>query len=156
MENKNLSATDYVKELVREDEKNANAERLNKEISELKEYGKLRTKDLSDTYHTFGDLYDHRMAFNVALVNAIQLLNRDDLYAYKTLKHHDDTMFEGMFIVVIESRHGQISYHYNLEHWNKFEVSAIDKANEYDGHTPADTIERLIKLFQFKMVISNE
>lgn len=124
-----------------------NEERINREISELKKDGKLTTKDISDTYHTFGDLYDHRMAFNVALTKAINLVKKDGLYAYKSMKHHDGTMFEGMFIVVIESKFGQISYHYNLDRWNNFDLPVYDEALEYDGHTPADTIERLLKLF---------
>jgi len=125
-----------------------NAERINAEIKELKSKGELRSKDISDSYHTFGELYDHRMAFNSALCSAIRLLKREDVYCYKSLKHHDDTMFDGMFIVVIESPYGQISYHYNMEHWDKFPIAEFVKAQTYDGHTPADTIKRLIKLFK--------
>lgn len=121
--------------------------RLNEEIKRLKANGHLITKDISDTYHTFGELYDHRMAFNIALCNAINLLKREDTYCYKSLLHSDGTMFEGMFIVVIESPFGQISYHYNLEHWDKFNIPEYPKALEYDGHTPNDTYERLLKLF---------
>ena len=126
-----------------------NQERLNQEIANLKKEGRLSTKGISDTYHTFGDLYDHRMAFNVALTRAIDLFKRDDsfdLQTYKSLKHHDGTMFEGMFIVVIESPIGQISYHYNLEHWDKFKIDVLEKSLPYDGHTPADTIDRLLRL----------
>lgn len=125
-----------------------NAERLNIEIADLKKKGELKTKDISDTYHTIGDLYNHRMAFNIALCNSIQLLKRKDLYCYKSLQHHDGTMFEGMFILVIETPYGQISYHYNLEHWNKANVDVYEKALTYDGHTPQDTYERLLKLFE--------
>lgn len=127
-------------------ERLANTERLNKEIADLKNADMLNTKDLSDTYHTFDELYNHRMAFNVALTQVINLLGRTDLYAYKSLSHHDGTMFDGMFIVVIESPVGQISYHYDLWNFDKFQIPTLEKALEYDGHTPKDTIERLLKL----------
>ena len=120
---------------------------INNKIKELKEKDLIKTKDISDTYHTFGELYDHRMAFNVALCQAITLLKRKDLYCYKSWFHHDKTMFDGMFIVVIESPYGQISYHYNAEHWDKFNIQPYDIALMYDGHTPDDTYDRLLKLF---------
>jgi len=120
--------------------------RINSEIKQLKGQKLLNTKFISDTYHTFGDLYNHRMAFNVALTRAINLLCREDLYAYKSLKHSDGTMFEGMFIVVIESPLGQISYHYNMDRWNNFALPVYPNALEYDGHTPEDTVERLMHL----------
>jgi hypothetical protein len=123
------------------------SERLNKEIKSLKSSGLLKTKDISDSYHTFGELYEHRMAFNVALTEAINQMNLDDTYAYKSMKHHDGSMFDGMFIVVIESPLGQISYHYNLEHWDDFYIPVREQALEYDGHTPQDTIKRLVNLF---------
>jgi hypothetical protein len=127
-------------------EKITNEKRLNTEIAYLKEANKLTTKEISDTHHTFGDLYNHRMALNVAVTKAIKIIGRPDIYTYKSLKHHDDSMFEGMFIVVIESPIGQISYHYDTEHWNKFNIAIVPNAETYDGHTPNDTIERLIKL----------
>lgn len=130
--------------------KSYNAERINEEIKTLKIMGWLSTKDLSDTYHTFDELYTHRMALTVALCHTIDILSESnkDMYCYKSWKHNDGTMFDGMFIVVIETPHGQISYHYNAEHWDKFKITAVDAAHTYDGHTPADTIDRLLKLYK--------
>jgi hypothetical protein len=119
---------------------------INEEIRRLKNEKLLNTNFISDTYHTFGELYDHRMAFNVALTRAINKLGKKDLYAYKSMKHSDESMFEGMFIVVIQSPLGQISYHYNLDRWDNFALPVYQKALEYDGHTSEDTIERLIHL----------
>ena len=96
------------------------------------------------------------MAFNIALCNTINLLGEEMglsnpiAYCYKSWRHHnneEDPMFEGSFIVVIESEQGQISYHYKAEHWDKFKIPEREEANEYDGHTPEDTIKRLISLF---------
>lgn len=137
--------------------KNMNTSKLNAEIAALKRDGLVVTKDISDTYHTIGELYEHRMALTAALVHYIKFakeISYDgeestdlEVEVYKSWKHHDDTMFDGMFIVVIEDSHvGQISYHYNAEHWNKFDIPEKAKANKYDGHTPKDTIERLLAL----------
>lgn len=140
---------------------------LNAIIVELKDKKIISTKNISDKWHTFEDLYNHRMAFNIALCNAISIIDKKEVeefqsnfghidfheprtYCYKSWKHHDnenDPMFEGSFIVVIESTQGQISYHYQAEHWDKFKIEEREEANKYDGHTPEDTIKRLISLF---------
>ena len=124
---------------------------LNTLIVTLKDEKVISTKNISDKWHTFDDLYNHRMAFNIALCNAINLLNYENYTkCYKSKKHYDnknDPMFEGSFIVVIESPQGQISYHYKLAEWDKFEIEEREEANKYDGHTPDDTIVRLIGLF---------
>jgi hypothetical protein len=129
---------------------------LNSFIVNLKDSKLISTKNISDKWHTFGDLYHHRMAFNIALCNAINIMDNElhnlegDTYCYKSWKHYDnekDPMFEDSFIVVIESPFGQISYHYNSKYWDKFNIPEKEKANEYDGHTPDDTAERLMLLF---------
>lgn len=129
---------------------------LNNLIVALKDDKVISTKNITDKWHTFGDLYNHRMAFTIALCNAINLLNlankseTPDVYCYKSKRHHDnekDPIFEGSFIVVIESLGGQISYHYNLEEWDKFKIEERYEPNPYDGHTPDDTIVRLTNLF---------
>lgn len=140
---------------------------LNALIVTLKDEKIISTKNISDKWHTFQDLYDHRMAFNIALCHAIRQIHiyeraahfeecvtgedfRAETYCYKSWKHYDndnDPMFEGSFIVVIESPAGQISYHYKAEHWDKFKISERIEANLYDGHTPEDTMIRLKELF---------
>jgi len=119
---------------------------LNKVIKDYKKEGIIITKQLSDTYHTFGDLYNHRMALNLALVKALVQLQPDGIEVYKSRLHSDGTMFEDMFIVVIDSPHGQISYHYDNPEWDKFSIPEVDQAKEFDGHTPKDCIDRLMDL----------
>ena len=128
---------------------------LNTLIVTLKDEKVISTKNISDKWHTFGDLYNHRMAFTIALANTLEHFgstdgNGSDVYCYKSWKHHNnekDPMFEGSFIVVFETPNGQISYHYKAEHWDKFHINEYEEANKYDGHTPDDTIVRLMQLF---------
>ena len=99
----------------------------------------ISTKDISDEWHTFGDLYYHRMILTLALMRQ----NKDK--AWKSKQHHDGTMFEDSFICGIDTPEGQYSYHYDLEHWELFDVKELDKAPEYDGHKPED-VTRLLSL----------
>ncbi len=96
--------------------------------------------ELSDKYHSYNELYDHRMALFACLVSA-------NGRAWKSKKHHDGTMYDNYFIVGINTDYGQTSYHYPLTEWDKFQCRELDLAPEFDGHTPKDTIERLLKTY---------
>jgi hypothetical protein len=117
-------------------------------ISELQNAGILlreRTEDIegvSDGYHTFGELYDHRRALTAALA-----AERADI-SWRSKAHHpdDSPMFEGgYFIMGIDTPHGTITYHYKLTHWDDFDaVPEWPHAPKWDGATPGDTVTRLL------------
>lgn len=112
---------------------------INDEIIELKEQG-FSTKDISDKWHTFDELYYHRMI----LFLAIQKANLDK--SWKSKRHHDGTMFDDSFIVGVETKQGQYSYHYDLKYWDMFKnIKELEFAPEYDGHKPGD-VERLLNI----------
>ena len=109
-------------------------EEIQKEILALDNKG-----DLSDGYHSYNELYKHRMIlFSI-------ICNQNQEVAWKSQLHHDGTMFDGYFIVGINTPQGQFTYHYQLEYWELFKVKELEKAPEYDGHTP-DDIDRLYSL----------
>ena len=112
--------------------------RLIKEHFEMLD--KLKTGDLSDGYHTYNELYHHRaVLFSV-------IINQNNEIAWKSKKHHDGTMYEGMFIVGIDTPQGQYSYHYDIDpYWNMFECKELDNAPVWDGHEPKD-INRLLSI----------
>ena len=61
--------------------------------------------------------------------------------------HHDGTMYNGIFIVGIDTPNGQATYHYNINpYWDLFDVKELNKAPEWDGHTPDDAINRIESL----------
>lgn len=95
----------------------------------------------SDGYHTFDELYHHRaVLFSVIVGNFATR-------AWKSKLHADGTMYEGMFIVGIETPDGQATYHYDVEpYWHLFRCKEVDRAPEWDGHTPGQAIERISKL----------
>ena len=97
----------------------------------------------SDGYHTFNELYHHRAILFAVICNA----NKDK--AWKSKKHSDGTMYDGMFIVGINTPHGDYTYHYDIEpYWNLFDVKTLEFAPEWDGHIPED-VNRLLSLPAF-------
>jgi len=105
--------------------------------------------DISDEYHTMHELYQHRMALNIALFNMIHVYRKypGGPVVLKSKLHSDGTMFEEYFIVTaVIPEIGQISYHYKLKHWDKFNIPEQERAPEWDGHNSLDVLERLGKL----------
>lgn len=107
--------------------------------------------EVSDGYHTFGELYDHRRALTAVLAKAFAEADEENKgWAWRSKAHHpdDNPMFEGgYFIVGIELPTGVITYHYKLSHWDDFRsVPELDHAPKWDGATPADTVTRLLEL----------
>ena len=99
------------------------------------------TGETSDGYHTFNELYHHRAVLFSVIVKAFQEK------AWKARLHHDGTMYDGMFIVGIDTPEGQASYHYDIDpYWDMFECSELERAPEWDGHTSAQAIERIGRL----------
>lgn len=94
---------------------------------------------LDDGYHTFDELYYHRMIlFSI-------ICNQNRRFAWKSKLHNDGTMYDNYFIAGIETKQGQYTYHYDMKYYDYFEVKELDKAPEWDGHTPKD-INRLLSL----------
>ncbi len=100
--------------------------------------------DISDGYHTFGELYEFRKMYNAALFNEWAEAERYEVH--KSLKHNDGGVCfgGGWFIVVAVLPDGQITNHYKNEDWDLFRLPVKDKAMyKYDGHTGKDVLDRL-------------
>ena len=99
------------------------------------------TGDTSDGYHTFNELYHHR-----AVLFSVIVRDHPEI-AWKAKKHHDGTMYDGMFIVGIDTPQGQATYHYDIDpYWEMFDCKELDRAPEWDGHTSDDAIARIATL----------
>lgn len=95
--------------------------------------------DTSDGYHTFDELYYHRTALFACLVST-----QPRQMAFKSWKHLDGTMYEGMFIAGIYTSGGWCTYHCEAKWWPLFDCHEQEFAPEWDGHTPSDAIHRLM------------
>jgi hypothetical protein len=109
--------------------------------------------EVSDGYHTMGELYDHRRALTVALARALEHHPRLTVGSWRSKAHHpdDSPMFEGYFIVGLEltspdpMARNTVTYHYKLHHWDEFEgVPVLEHALKWDGAPPEESITRLL------------
>lgn len=99
--------------------------------------------DISDGFHTFGELYYHRMVLFSVICNTY----KDK--AWKSWKHEDNTMYDNYFLVGITTSEGDYSYHYHKDYWDMFHVKELPNAPKWDRHKPED-IGRLNSLLNEK------
>jgi hypothetical protein len=113
----------------------------------------IDTNKVSDGYHTFAELYEHRIVLFMTLCKELQLT--DDASCapakynvWRSKKHSDGTEWDGWFIMGIFLESGkQITYHMPIIKWEDAGFcDTLEKAPEWDGHTSNDVLERLKQL----------
>jgi hypothetical protein len=120
---------------------------------------KLHGKECTcDGYHTFDELYDHRVTLFITLcrilatdgAHAFAKNEPRDLYwrngaVWRSKLHHDGSFFPNWFIMGLRTDPGrQITYHLPMARWEETEFAyTMEKAPFWDGHTSDDVIERL-------------
>lgn len=110
---------------------------------------------VSDGFHTFEELYDHRVELFIALLRALPMprpiLPRAEIEAFRNRipwraeLHSDGSRFAGWFVLGVgEDKGTQITYHLPMWRWDQCDF-AVTRARgpEFDGHTPADVLVRL-------------
>jgi hypothetical protein len=109
------------------------AEKINVKIAKLEQTG-----DISDGYHTFDELYEHRIELYIALCKTQKEVWRSKL-------HSDGSYFNGWFILGINKEKGkQITYHLPISKWNNCDFAeTLNIAPKWDGHTSNDVLNRL-------------
>lgn len=117
---------------------------MNEGLQEAKKEG-FDIGKISDGYHTFDELYEHRISLFMCLCKYIA--DQHDT-VWKSKVHSDGSVYEGWFIMGINTKKGkQISYHLPMDKWGEcWMAKELDKAPEWDGHTSADVLERLNNL----------
>lgn len=110
---------------------------------------------ISDGYHTFEELYEHRVELFIALC---KMYSRWESLAAKGITyypsvwrselHSDESKIDGWFIMGLGFSKGkQITYHLPMSKWEDTKFAwTIEKAPEFDGHTSDDVLERLKSL----------
>lgn len=108
---------------------------------------------LNDGYHSFKELYDHRIQIYIALCNAIVGNHRapfngpytDSYPVWRSQTQSDGQRWEGWFLLGINYLTGtQITYHIPMEYWDQFAFAdELEQAPTFDGHTSADVLTRL-------------
>ena len=104
-----------------------------------------------DGYHTFDELYEHRITLFMTLCKYfIQgKASYDSRNVWTSLFHNDGTCYEGWFILGIGKEKGnQITYHLPMKYWPEVQKfsEVLEKAPEFDGHTSDDVLNRIKSL----------
>lgn len=103
--------------------------------------------EVSDGYHTFDELYDHRCTLFLALMSA-----HPDL-SWMSTKHHDDSEWEGWFIAGMRLPTGDVTYHLPVSMLGLAQNTGclvLDRGIEWDGHTAADVVTRVQEWIRVK------
>lgn len=117
---------------------------INNTINANKHNPEVVTDDISDGFHTFGQLYFQRMMLFATLVNLFPEIS------WKTKRHEDgeECFGGGWFLVTIETPAGNYGYHYEEKYWDMFKCDEIDKAKNWDGYTE-ENVDRLFSLLAY-------
>lgn len=96
--------------------------------------------EISDGYHTFDELYEHRCTLFLALMKTMPEIS------WISTQHDDGTTFGDWFVAGINLPSGTITYHLPAGMWSlacATGVKAIERAPKWDGHTSADVVKRV-------------
>ncbi len=113
--------------------------------------------NISDGYHTFNELYDHRITLYIALCrlwNAHEAQSKwitkegPKFYVWRSKLHSDGTSYEGWFVLGILPENGkQITYHLPIDRWDETNFArTLEQSPPFDRHTPADVLDRIKEL----------
>lgn len=120
---------------------------MKQRIDDLLVERKTISGSTSDGYHTFDELYEHRIALFVSLCAWIVECGIGP-HVWCSRLHSDGTSIDGWFIAGIGIKHGeQITYHLPDSEWDRCSfMTERERAPEWDGHTSEDVVKRLREL----------
>jgi hypothetical protein len=104
--------------------------------------------EASDGYHTFTELYEHRIELFITLCRLLASkykLQIDGQGVWRSKLHSDGFGIPGWFVLGILTVPGQqITYHLPIAKWEETEFAyTLENAPKYDGHTSDDVLKRL-------------
>lgn len=111
--------------------------------------------EVSDGFHTFNELYEHRSLLFMAL------MAKNPCVSWFAPYHEDGTMYPGFFVAGIDSPNGQITYPLKIDpYWRMLAMTRctlLAFAPQWDGHTSVDILERLRNwLDTLMLIITND
>lgn len=112
----------------------------------------LNTNEISDGYHTFGELYNHRIELFIQLCSLwahnAKYHHNGGPDIWRTQKHSDSSCIDGWLLLGMNKEAGsQITYHLPISRWNDCSFAeTLECAPEFDGHTSDDVLKRLREL----------
>lgn len=118
------------------------------DINKFIQDSKVDTNLISDGYHTFGELYEHRIQIFITLCRIMSSECSGFGGIWRAKRHNDGSEYEGWFCMGIGKAEGeQITYHLPISSWGECNFAeTLETAPPWDGHTSADVLERLKRL----------
>ena len=119
-------------------------EKINKEIKDHEH--EIDTDLISDTWHTFKELYTHRNILYIKLCKELSM--KKDFWVFKTKEHDDESIMEGYLILGVKlPDNSYISYHMNIENWALCDFAQeIEKSPIKGKYTSNDALTNLLKI----------
>jgi len=113
--------------------------------------------EISDGYHTFDDLYDHRLTLWIAYCKLWDSARSQSVwkteegprfYVWRSKLHSDGSSYDGWFVLGIMPPDGkQLTYHVPIGRWDECSFAReLERSPEFDGHTSEDVLKRLKSL----------
>jgi hypothetical protein len=96
--------------------------------------------EVSDGFHTFNELYQHRTSLILALIKAHPEIS------WISLKHDDGSAFDDWFIAGMDLPTGTVTYHLCIGFWTMAKnagAKVLERAPKWDGHTSNDVLNRI-------------
>ena len=112
------------------------------------------TGQVSDGYHTFDELYEHRYLLFLVLLDVWKEDCDYEWLPWKSKTHWMDgklvPVWDGWFVAGMKTRTGQITYHLPIKYWDKCNVEHLEEMPAYDGHSSQDVLQRLEALLTWQ------
>ena len=97
---------------------------------------------ISDGYHTFDELYEHRCLLFIGLMQA------HPARAWRATHHDDGSGDSEWWIAGLDLPTGPVTYHLPGRHWpllDSHPIRTLEKAPPWDGHSSQDVLEHLTR-----------
>ena len=98
------------------------------------------TGQVSDGYHTFDELYEHRCLLFLNL-----MAGRPEV-SWRARRHEDGSAIKGYWIAGMRLPSGDVTYHVPNRLWRLLDGHTVEtraRAPKWDGHTSAEALRRL-------------
>jgi hypothetical protein len=103
----------------------------------------LANGEASDGHHTHNELYEYRLLYNAHAALAFAHAGWE---VTRSWRHHsgEECFGGGWFVVQADTPAGQVTNHYQADHWYLFEgIPDVETSPAWDGHTPPIAAQRL-------------
>ena len=115
---------------------------INNAIKYLKRRG-YSTTQIVGLGETFERIYERRVKLLIVVCNKYPDI------CFKTRHHFNeeyDPMFNGDFMIVINTPEGPVSYHIKLKYFEMFKIRELEHGPEYDGYSVKQGLFRLMSI----------